>query len=115
MCLSKTSLVVSDYSSIIFDIICRNKPYIIFIPDAKDPQLQSIYSRNIYIIIKSFIKNTFKFENIYFEVNEAVNKIIYYINNNFTLDIKLKNLYSKFSFKSGNNTNEFISYLKELK
>lgn len=115
MCLSKTSLVVSDFSSIIFDIICRNKPYIIFIPDAKDPHLKFIYSRNIYKIIKSFKTNTFKFENIYFEVNKTVNKIIYYINNNFTLDIKLQNLYSKFSFKSGNNTKEFISYLKELK
>ena len=114
-CLSKTSLIVSDFSSIIFDIICRNKPYIIFIPDANDPQLKYIYNRNINEIIKSFKNNIFQFENIYFELNETINKIIYYIKNNFTLDTKLKKLYTTFSFKSGNNIKKFISYLKNLK
>ena len=38
-CLVKTSLVVTDFSSIVFDIIYRKKPYIIFIPDANDPNI----------------------------------------------------------------------------
>lgn len=114
-CLSNTSLVITDFSSIIFDIICRKKPYIIFIPDANDPQIKNIYKRKIYKIINSFKKNNFKFENVYLKVNETVNKIIYYINNNFTLDKKLKKFYSTFSFKSGNNIKEFITFLKNLK
>ena len=114
-CLSRTSLLVTDFSSIIFDIICRNKPYIIYIPDAKDTKLKDIYTRDIYRIIESFKNNTFNFENIYFDLNKTVNKIIYYINNNFTLDGKLKQFYNTFSFKSGNNIKEFISYLKNLK
>ena len=56
-CLSKTSLLVTDFSSIIFDIICRNKPYIIFIPDANDPQLEYIYTGEMNIIINSFKNN----------------------------------------------------------
>jgi CDP-glycerol glycerophosphotransferase (TagB/SpsB family) len=48
-CLSKTNLLVSDYSSIIFDMIYRQKPYIIFIPDAYDPNLYKIYKKNCYI------------------------------------------------------------------
>ena len=114
-CLEKTSLLVTDFSSIIFDIICRKKPYIIFIPDVNDPQLKNIYKRNIYKIIKSFKKNTFKFENVYYQLNETINKIIYYINNSFILDKKLKKFYTKFNFKSGNNIQEFIYYLKKLK
>ena len=114
-CLSKTNLVITDFSSIIFDIICREKPYIIFVPDANDPQLIDLYNKNDYYTIQSFKKNTFKFENIYFEVNETINKIIYYINNNFILNKKLKKFYKNFSFKSGNNTNDFISYLINLK
>lgn len=114
-CLSKTSLIVSDYSSIIFDMICRKKPYIIFIPDAYDPQLKRIYRKSNYMTIESFKKNIFKFENVYFNVSEAVKKIAYYINNNFTLEKKLKMFYETFSFKSGNNTKEFISYLQKLK
>ena len=114
-CLSKTSLLVTDFSSIIFDIICRNKPYIIFIPDANDPQLEYIYTGEMNIIINSFKNNTFQFENIYFELNETVNKIIYYINNNFTLEKNLTKFYKTFSFKSGNNIKEFITYLKNLK
>ena len=45
-CLSKTNLVVTDFSSILFDMICRGKPYIIFIPDANDPQIKKIYINN---------------------------------------------------------------------
>ena len=42
-CLTKSNLVVSDFSSIIFDFICRKKPYILYIPDAYEPQLKNIY------------------------------------------------------------------------
>ena len=42
-CLSKSNLVISDFSSIIFDFICRKKPYILYIPDIYDPQLENIY------------------------------------------------------------------------
>ena len=114
-CLSKTNLVVSDFSSIIFDLICREKPYIIYVPDAKDPQIKDIYNTNYYNIIKSIKDNSINFENIFLEVNEVVDKINYYINNNFILEKNLKNFYETFEFRSGNNINDFINYLKNLK
>ena len=113
-CLSKSNLVVSDFSSIIFDFICRKKPYILYIPDAYDPQLENIYVKNYIKIINSFKDNLFHFENKYYEINETVNKIIYYINNNFNLEKKLVDFYNKFSFKSGNNIKDFINYLTNL-
>ena len=51
-CLSKTKLLVTDFSSIIFDMIYREKPYIIFIPDANDPNIKDIYwNRSFEVII----------------------------------------------------------------
>ena len=111
--LSKTNLVVSDFSSIIFDLICRKKPYIIFIPDANDPNIKKIYDHQYYEIIKSMKKDSF-FKNKFFEVNEVINKIIYYINNNFKLEKKLEKFYEEFSFKKGHNIQDFIDYLLKL-
>ena len=114
-CLSKTNLIISDFSSIIFDIICRNKPFIIFVPDANDPKIKKIYKKTYYKIINSFKTDLFKFENKFFEVNETVNKIIYYINNNFKLEDKLKKFYRSFNFTYGNNIKDIIYYLINLK
>ena len=114
-CLMKSSLVVSDFSSIIFDLICRKKPFIMYIPDGNDPKLKYIYTRNYYWIIKSIKKGKFKFKNIYFNFNKAIKKIIFYINNGFKLESSLKKFYKSFGFNSGKNIELFIKYLKGLK
>ena len=46
-------------------------------------------------------------------VEQAVNKITYYIKNDFRLDSRLENFYDSFDLKIGNNTNKFISYLNQ--
>ena len=114
-CLSKTNLVVTDFSSILFDMICRGKPYIIFIPDANDPQIKKIYINNYYMTIKLFKQKSINFLNQYFDLKETIKKIIYYINNDFKLEEKIKKFYRSFSFRAGNNTKEFIEYLENLK
>ena len=113
-CLSKVSLVVSDFSSIIFDLIYRTKPFIIFIPDANDPQIKDIYKKNYYELIESMKNGTIHFMNKYFEINEAINKIIYYIDNDFNLEPKLKIFYDSFQLKKGHYINKFINYLNYL-
>ena len=57
---------------------------------------------------------TIIFENKYTNLNETINKIIYYINNNFNLEPKLVKFYDSFGFKNGSNINIFIEYLKNL-
>ena len=113
-CLLKVSLVVSDFSSIIFDLIYRRKPFVIFIPDANDPLIKDIYTSDYYELIESMKNGTIEFMNKYFEVDEAINKIIYYINNNFNLEPKLKIFYDSFQLKSGHYINKFINYLINL-
>ena len=112
ICLSKTNLVISDFSSIIFDIIYRRKPYIIYIPDANDPEIKAIYKKNYYELIESIKNGTIYFENKYFELNKTIDKIVYYINNNFILEPKLQKFYDTFEFKKGRIMNDFINILK---
>ncbi len=113
-CLTKTNLVITDFSSIIFDVIMRNKPYIIFIPDSEDPNLDNIYNETYTNIIKNIKNGTINLKNRFFSVVNTVNKIIYYINNNFDLEPDLIKLYNEFNLTGGNNINNFITYLKNL-
>ena len=113
-CLSKTSLVVTDFSSIIFDLIYKRKPYILYIPDANDPYIEDIYINHYYELIQSMKNGTIFFENLFFDINETINKIIFYLNNNFTLDIKLINFYDNLGIKSDNNIDKFIKYIINL-
>ena len=112
-CLSKTNLLLSDYSSIIFDMIYREKPYIIYIPDADDPNLKNIYKQRSYDVIKRFKTNYFRFENIFFDIDSTVKKINYYIERKFELEPQLKKFYDDFNFTHENTINKFINYLNK--
>ena len=54
------------------------------------------------------------FKNRFFKINSVVNKIIYYIKNDFILDNSLKSFYNRFNLSGGNNINSFIKYLKNI-
>ena len=113
--LSNTSLIVSDFSSIIFDVIYREKPFVIYIPDSSDPTLNDIYDDCYSKLIKDIKDRTISFTNTFFSIKKTVKKINYYIKNNFNLEPKLKNFYNKIGLKKRNSTNKFIEYLKKLK
>ena len=114
-CLKKCDLIISDFSSVIFDFMYRKKPIIIFIPDSEDKNLHELYDEDYLNIINSFKNNSIEFENKFFKVKETIKKIEYYISNNFQIDTKLKILYEKFNLKEKNNINRFINYIKSLK
>ena len=113
-CLSKTNLVITDFSSIIFDVIYRRKPFIIYIPDGEDPNLFDLYKKNYYEIIQSLKNGTITFENKMFKIDEAINKILYYINNNFSLEPKLEEFYNSLNLTKANNLDNFINYIINL-
>ena len=112
--LNKSELIITDFSSIIFDIMIRNKPYIIYIPDSEDKNIDNIYNKDYCNIIKCFKNGTTMFKNRFFKINSVVNKIIYYIKNDFILDNSLKSFYNRFNLSGGNNINSFIKYLKNI-
>ena len=112
--LGKTSLVVSDFSSIIFDLMYRRKPFVLFVPDSDDPNIYDLYTEDYSKLINDMNNRKFNVTNHFFTVEETVDKIIYYINNNFTLDEELSKYYEIFGFKKDNNIDNFINYLKSL-
>ena len=112
--LMKCNLVISDFSSVIFDLMYRNKPFIIFIPDADDKNIVEIYDEDYSNIINGFKNKSIKFENIFLNSKDAIKKVIYYVKNNFHLDLKLKILYKQFNFNYTNSINSFIKYLISL-
>ena len=110
-CLNNSDLIITDFSSVIFDFIFRNTPYIIFIPDFEDLNLKYIYSESYYDKI-NYLKNGSIFKNRFFKLKDAINKIIYYINNNFELESEMKQFYKYINLKNGRNIDNFIKYLK---
>ena len=113
-CLGRASLVVTDFSSIIFDLMYRKKPYIIYIPDCYDYNLKKIYKPDYWGLIEAMKNDTIQFENKAFSVSETINKMIFYIQNNFALDEKLERFYQKFGFKMEKSIDKFIDYLVKL-
>ena len=113
-CISKSSLFISDFSSVVFDFIYQKKPFILFLPDSEDPNIKDIYNENYYDIIKSLKNGTIFFKNKFFDLDKAINKIIYYINNNFNIELTMENFYNSFHLNGTNNTKIFIEYLKNL-
>jgi CDP-glycerol glycerophosphotransferase (TagB/SpsB family) len=109
-CLMKCDLIISDFSSVIFDLMFRNKPFIIFIPDSDDKNLVKRYDKDYISIINGFKNNSTKFENIFLNTKDTINKIIYYIENDFYLDSTLESLYKQFDLNHKNNINNFIKY-----
>ena len=114
-CLLKSSLIVSDFSSVIFDFIYQKKPVILFIPDFNDTHIGEFYSENYYNLIKNLGNGSIYFENQFYNTRDVADKIIFYINNNFKLEKKIENFYDSFEFNCGNNIiQRFINIIKSL-
>ena len=114
-CLSKVNLIISDFSSIIFDAIYRRIPFILYIPDAHDSNLELIYEKNYYELIQSLKNGTINFINQYFGIEKVIKKIIFYIYNNFHLEPKFEQFYYNFNFKKESNSKLFIEYITKEK
>ena len=57
---------------------------------------------------------TIEFENKFFNIDSVVNKILYYLKNNFELDERLKIFYDSLKLTQNNNIYEFIKYIKHI-
>ena len=86
----------------------------LYIPDANDPNIKNNYKEAYFQYIHSLKNGKMYFENNYVYLNETINKIIYYIKNNFKIDKRLQKLYNYFGFKVENSINNFIHYLEKL-
>jgi CDP-glycerol glycerophosphotransferase (TagB/SpsB family) len=109
-----SDLLVTDFSSIIFEFMYQKKPFIMFLPDSEDPNINKLYNSNYFTLVRDLKEGKIDFMNKYFTVNQTVFKIINYINNNLKIENELFEFYQSFNLTCGNNTNKFINYLENL-
>ena len=112
--LKNSSLIITDFSSILFDAIVQRKPLILYIPDGLDPHLEDIYIQEYYETITKIKKGMLFLDEVFFDLKNVINKIIYYIKNGFTLEDEKLKFYKKFRLKTRGNTKKFIRYIKAL-
>ena len=98
-CIFKSSLFISDFSSVIFEFMYQKKPFVLFIPDSEDPMIKEIYIEPYYDIINGLKNDSIVFVNKYFNLSKAIKKIIYYINHNFHIEQKVERFYKSFKSK----------------
>ena len=110
--LKNSSLIITDFSSIIFDAIVQRKPLILYIPDGLDSNLQDIYTQEYYETITKIKDGIIYLYEVFLDLNLVIEKIIYYIKSNFVLENEKLKFYKKFSLKRKGNTKRFINYIK---
>ena len=52
---------------------------------------------------------------LFLDLKDVINKIIYYINNDFVLEDNKLKFYNTFKLENKDNTKKFIRYIKMLK
>jgi len=87
---------------------------ILYIPDGLDINLKDIYSYQYYETITKLKNGMIFLLEIFLELKDVVNKIIYYIKNNFALENENLLIYKEFRLKNRGNTRRFIKYIKML-
>ena len=112
--LKNSSLIITDFSSILFDAIVQKKPLILFVPDGLDHKLQDIYVNEYYETILKIKNGDIYLGEVFLDLNQVVDKIIYYIKNNFVVEKTRLEFYEKFHLKNYGNTNRFINYIRKL-
>ena len=112
--LKNSSLIITDFSSILFDAIVQRKPLILFIPDGLDPKLKNIYTNEYYETIKKIKNGNINLGEVFLDLDKVIDKVIYYIKNNFVVESEKLKFYNSFNLKNFGNTNKFINYLTKL-
>lgn len=96
--IKKSSLLLTDISSIAFDFIFQNKPVILYGLDRGDKLLE----KNQYNDLELLKEKKKTFPNIFFDEKDVIEKIKYYVKNNFTVEKEFLDIYNSFFFIKDN-------------
>jgi len=107
--IEQCSLFITDFSSISFDFMFQNKPVLFYHLDKKD---KLIFKE------KSFMKidynNNIYYNNVFSEKEKLINKTIYYINRNFTLEDGLAEKYKTLFYNKRNITQKIVKIINNI-
>ena len=108
--IKKSSLLLTDLSSVAFDFMFQNKPVILYGLDRGDPLLEV----NQYIDLELLKQKQNIFPNIFFNEEDVVNKIKYYADRNFVLEKDVADIYSKFFYIKTNIRDDLTKKIENL-
>ena len=95
--IDNSSLFITDYSTLCFDFMFQNKPVLFYPLDINDPKLSKEDSYNAKYLNKKMI-----FGNNYNNSKDMIEKIKFYVNNDFTIEKNIKNIYESLFYLKKN-------------
>ena len=104
------SMLVTDFSSVVFDFMFQDKPVICYGLDLGD----KILSRNEQKDLRLLQDKQETFPNIIFSEQDVINKIKYYVENNFNVEAENLNKYSKYFYTKENIRQKIAKALENL-
>ncbi len=108
--IKNSSMLLTDLSSVAFDFMFQEKPVIFYGLDRGDKGLEKYQYMDL-----ELLKNRENIiPNIVFDENEVVERIKYYVKNNFTLNEGEKALYNKFFYKKENIREKLVSEIERI-
>ena len=105
--ITKCSLFITDFSSISFAFMFQNKPALFYLIDFQDKN--NTYEKNCFRI-----NDPLQFSNYFLNKNELINKIKYYIDNNFQISKELKRKYESIFYYRHNITKRIYQRINKI-
>ena len=105
--ITQCSILITDFYSISFSFMFQNKPALFYLVDYKD---------NIDFKEKKFFKinDPLQFGNSFLDKNELIDKIKYYIDNNFEISETLKRKYESVFYYKYNITKRISEIINQI-
>lgn len=107
--IKNSSMLLTDFSSIIFDFMFQNKPVVLYGLDYEDKNL-SKYDK---FDLNNLMQKKENFPNIFFKEDEVVNCIKKYIDNKFKIDDETYKIYNKFFTIRENTCKHLVQTLEK--
>ena len=109
--IKNSSMLLTDFSSIVFDFMFQNKPVVLYGLDSGDKNL-SKYDK---FDLDNLIQKKESFPNIFFKEEDIINCIKKYIDNNFKIDEDTRKIYNEFFIVRENICKHLVETLENLK
>ena len=107
--IEQCSLYVTDFSSISFDFMFQNKPVLFYYLDKNETF--DFYEKSFMNIDEN---NSIYFENVFYNHKDLVNKIKYYVDNNYTIEKGLEMKYKTLFYNKKNISQKIVNVINKI-
>ncbi|MBQ8751381.1 MAG: glycosyltransferase [Alphaproteobacteria bacterium] len=108
--IKQCSMLVTDFSSIVFDFMFQDKPVICYGLDLNDEMLEKLEAEDLKLLK---IKQE-NFPNILFDEERVINKIKHYVENDFNVEEENLKKYQKFFYTKENIREKLTKELEKI-